>query len=64
MVDYKKMYTLMCAATSDSLNILSYGSDEDSINSVRFLLQQAMMRAEHVYMVTARGDYEVEGEYE
>ena len=64
MVDYKKMYALLCGAASDSLDILSTHTDEEAINWVRFLLQQAMMRAEYIYTVTARGDYGVEGEDE
>jgi len=60
MVAYKKMYTLMCRAASDSLNILSHPLDDDSINSVRFLLQQALMGAENIYTKTASGDYPAE----
>jgi len=60
MVDYKKMYALMCGAASDSLSILSHPLDDDSINSVRFLLQQALMRAENIYIKTASNDYPAE----
>lgn len=56
MVDYKKMYTVLCGAASDSLDILSKGSDEQAIFSVQFLLQQALMRAEDVYIHPASGD--------
>ncbi len=64
MVDYKKMYVLLSEAASDSLDILSSHADEESINWVRFLLQQALMRSEHIYTVTASGLYGVEGEPE
>jgi hypothetical protein len=64
MIDYKKMYALLCGAASDSLDILESSSDEQAILSVKFLLQQAMIRAEHIYTVTASGEYEAEGEHE
>lgn len=60
MIDYKKMYALLCDAASDSLDILSQGTDEQAILSVQFLLQQALMRAENVYIRTASGDYQAE----
>jgi len=64
MVDYKKMYALMCKAASDSLDILSQNTDTNSINSVRFLLEQAMIQAKNIYIVTAKGDCKVEGQNE
>lgn len=64
MIDYKKMYTLMCGAVSDSLDILSGDLNTNSINSVRFLLQEAMISAEHVYVITAKGDYDFEAQDE
>ena len=62
MIGYKNMYALMCKAVSDSLDILSKNNDTNSINSVCFLLEQAMIQAENVYIVIAKGDYEVEGQ--
>lgn len=64
MTDYKKMYALLCGGASDSLDILEAGSDGQAILGVKFLLQQAMERAEHLYTVTASGDNEVEGGHE
>lgn len=60
MIDYKRMYTLLCVAASDSLDILETSNDEQALLSVRFLLQQAMMRAEYIYTATASGNYPVE----
>ncbi|MDL2215789.1 hypothetical protein LJB77_01820 [Ruminococcaceae bacterium OttesenSCG-928-N02] len=60
MIDYKKMYALVCGAASDSLDILRQGSDEQSILSVQFLLQQALMKAENVYIKTSSGNYPAE----
>lgn len=62
MVNYKKMYALMCGAVSDSLDLLSGDINTDSINSVRFLLQQAMIRAEHIYVITAEEEGGLEEE--
>lgn len=64
MVDYKKMYILLSEAASDSLSILSSHAEEEPINWVRFLLQQTLIRAEHIYTVTASGLYAVEEEPE
>lgn len=61
MVNYKKMYALMCGAVSDSLDLLSGDINMDSINSARSLLQQAMIRAEHIYIATAEEDRGSEG---
>jgi hypothetical protein len=58
VIDYKRMYKLMHKAAIDSLNILSFELDDDSINGVRFLLEQALIMSEHVYDVTASGKYE------
>lgn len=55
MIDYKKMYLLLCGAASDSLDILSQGSDQRAIFTVQLLLQRALMCAEDVYMKTASG---------
>ena len=55
MIDYKRMYKLMHKAATDSLNILSFELDDNSINGVRFLLEQALIMSEHVYDVTASG---------
>ncbi len=60
MADYKKMYALMYGAASDSLDILSRELNTDSINSVRFLLQQAIDKTEIIYVVTAEGQYNTE----
>lgn len=60
MADYKTMYFLLCRAVSDSLDILSEDHDKDSINRVHFWLQEATIRAEHIYIVTAKGDNEAE----
>lgn len=60
MVDYKKMYAIVCAAASDSLNILTKDSDEQSLYSVRFLLQQALLKAESIYIKTSSGEYPAE----
>lgn len=54
----------MCGAVSDSLDILSGDLNTNSINSVRFLLQEAMISAEHVYVITAKGDYDFEAQDE
>lgn len=56
MADYKKMYTLLCAAASDTLDLLEAASDEQAIVSACFLLQQAMIRAEYIYIVTDNED--------
>jgi len=64
MVAYKKMYALMRKAASDSLDILSQNTDTNSINSVCFLLERAMIQAENIYIGTTKGDYEVEGQNE
>lgn len=53
MVDYKKMYILMCIAASDSLNILSRDVAGDSVSYVYYLLKQALLEAEEVYVDTA-----------
>ena len=56
MIDYKKMYMILCGAASDSLDILSHGYDEQSVRSAELLLQQTLMRAEDVYIHTASRD--------
>lgn len=56
----KKMYTILCGAASESLDILSQGSDEQAVFSVQSLLQQALMCAEDVYIQTASGECHVE----
>jgi hypothetical protein len=58
MADYKKMYHLLCKASSDSLDILSEGDDTDSINYVRFWLKEALIRAEYVYASTVESECE------
>lgn len=60
MADYKKMYTLMCGAVSSSLDVLSENMDVDSVNWVRFFLEQAMLRAEHIYITTENDIYDEE----
>lgn len=62
MVDYKKMYTLMDEAVSDSIKILSTHSDENAMNWVRFLLQQARMKSNYIYAITTNNNYKEENE--
>ena len=52
MADYKKMYAILCGAVSDSLDILEKSSKQQAISNVQKLLQQAMMSAEDIYIVT------------
>lgn len=60
MTDYRKMYLLLCTAVSASLDLLSEDCDTNAISAVRFWLKEAMLRAEHVYLVTAE-DCEAQG---
>ena len=62
MVDYKKMYTIVCGAASDALHRFSGDIDAQDILSAHFFLQQGLMRAEDVYIRTASDDYLAEGE--
>lgn len=53
MTNYKRMYELTSKAISDALTILSSDSQrEDTKEWVRFLLEQAQIRANYVYRVT------------
>lgn len=52
MADYEKMYYLLCGAVSDSLDILSREYDTSSINFIQILLKMAMLKAEHIYIIT------------
>ncbi len=54
------MYLLLCKAVSDSLDILSESYDTQSMNSVQFWLEEAMIRAEYGYMSTAESECEEE----
>lgn len=54
MTNYKKMYELMSQAISDALHIMSSNNPrEDEKEWVRFLLEQARIRSNYVYRVTA-----------
>ena len=54
MTNYKKMYELTSKAISDALAILSSDPQrEDAKEWVQFLLEQAQIRANYVYRVTA-----------
>ena len=59
LIDYKRMYKLMHKAATDSLNILSFELDDNSINGVRFLLEQALIMSENIHVRTANGEFPV-----
>ena len=53
------MYKLMHKAATDSLNILSFELDDNSINGVRFLLEQALIMSENIHARTANDEFPV-----
>lgn len=53
MTNYKKMYEIMNQAIIDALSILSAEEQhEDSKEWARFVLEQAIVRANYVYRTT------------
>ena len=65
MTNYKKMYELTSKAISDALIILSSDPQrEDAKEWGQFLLEQAQIRANYVYRVTADNIYSMEVSHE
>lgn len=58
MVDYKKMYLILCGAASDALDMLPH--DEKNKTAIT-LLEQGLANAEELYIATA-GNAEHEGQ--
>ena len=48
MVDYKKMYYILCRAASDALDVLPYTMETEE---ARALLQKALLEAEELYIM-------------
>ena len=46
MVNYPKMYAILCAAASDAIDLLDVGN----IGEARQLLQSALLEAEALYL--------------
>ena len=47
MVDYQKMYYILCRAASDAIDMLSEATDNQE---ARQLLQAALLEAEEIYV--------------
>lgn len=54
MADWQKMYTVLCRAADEALDRLP--ADCGECAAVRVLLQQAMYRAEEIYMDSCDDD--------
>ena len=57
MVNYQKMYFILCRATSDALDKLP---DTEDVRAARQLLQTALLEAEEVYISDSTSDPEVQ----
>ena len=47
MVDYQKMYYILCRAASDALDVLP---DAEENQAARSLIQEALFEAEEIYI--------------
>ncbi|MCD7769185.1 MAG: hypothetical protein LUH36_03585 [Oscillospiraceae bacterium] len=52
MVDYQKMYCILCSAASEALDMLPAAAENESVRGV---LQLALLEAEEVYL-SAKGN--------